>query len=148
MFLDDDNTFHPSLVARLEAHDLDVVSGLCLQRKPPFLPFPRIADEPIPLQGPPRLLTVHDTGGSSLMVKRRVFEALDPPWFVHGEDEQGNHVTDDVFFCRRARAAGFEVHVDTAVWLGHMNVMTVSPDYDNGWQTVMRVGNHDVGRIR
>lgn len=149
MFLDDDNTFHPSLVRRLASHELDVVGALYLQRKPPFLPMARIDGEPIQLHEP-GLVQVDDTGGSSLMVHRRVFERLDPPWFVHGEDEHGNHITDDVHFCNRARAAGFVVMVDTATWLGHLNVMAVGPDYSDtaGWSTRMRVGNHEIGRIR
>jgi hypothetical protein len=148
MFLDDDNTFHPSLVKNLAAWDVDIVAALYLQRKPPFLPMPRVDGEPIVLDSHPGLVEVHDTGGSGLMVHRRVFDALEPPWFDHGEDAGGEHESDDIHFCRRARAAGFKIVVDTSVWMGHLNVMKVSPHYDEGWSTVMRVGNHDVGRIR
>src|SRR3954462_7707539 len=37
--VEDDSMFAPDTVLRLLAHDKDVVTGLCLQRHPPFLPY-------------------------------------------------------------------------------------------------------------
>ena len=37
--VEDDSMFAPDVVMRLLSHDKDVVTGLCLQRNPPFRPY-------------------------------------------------------------------------------------------------------------
>src|SRR5712672_3551326 len=37
--VEDDSMFAPDTVLRLLSHDKDVVTGLCLQRNPPFRPY-------------------------------------------------------------------------------------------------------------
>lgn len=53
------------------------------------------------------------------VIGREAFERAEKPWFsLHGAD--GGQVTHDVFFCRRLRAAGMRVLVDTTIRCGHL----------------------------
>jgi SAM-dependent methyltransferase len=59
------------------------------------------------------------TGAHCFLVHRRVYEALDPPWF--GIDPRSAHGTGvDRLFFERVREAGFPVYVDCSVVAGHL----------------------------
>lgn len=67
----------------------------------------------------PTLAQVDFCGVPVAAVARRVFESVPAPWFgLHGED--GGTVTHDVFFCRKLKAAGIPVMVDTTLKCGHL----------------------------
>ena len=51
-----------------------------------------------------------------LLVRRSVLEALHPPYMEFLAPGLG----EDVYFCRKARSLGFDVHVDLAHCVGHM----------------------------
>ena len=56
------------------------------------------------------------------LIERRVFEAIDPPWFVTVNEESDGvsyHGTEDTYFCKKARAAGFQPTVDTGIFCPH-----------------------------
>jgi len=146
-FLDDDNAFHPTVLKRLLAHNLDVVGALYFERKPPFAPMPRRYRKPLLLHKP-GLCEVDETGTSGLLVHRRVFDRLEQPWFVSGDNPDGTYTSPDYYFCGKAREAGFRVWVDTSVWLAHYNVLRIMPDYNgDGWTAKLSVGNHDIVRF-
>jgi hypothetical protein len=53
------------------------------------------------------------------MIARSAFEQIPGPWFgLHADD--GGSVTHDVFFCRKLKAAGIPVLVDTTIKCGHL----------------------------
>lgn len=54
------------------------------------------------------------TGGHCLLVHRRVFEAMEPPWFSNRKGYE------DRYFCEQAIAAGFPIYVDRSVVSGHV----------------------------
>jgi hypothetical protein len=121
LFLDDDQVFDPDLLERLLAHQLDVVGALVPGKHAPFLPYLGAGGPTAPTEAP-GLLEVEATGTGALLVRRRVFEALEPPYFwPPGED---------VVFCRRVRELGFQIFVDTSVWVGHLAPITVWPHWD------------------
>lgn len=53
------------------------------------------------------------------IVHRRVFEKIQPPHFGD-QDRFGNRMTHDVYFCRKVKAAGFPLAVDSAVKCDHL----------------------------
>jgi len=63
------------------------------------------------------------TGAAFLLVKRHVFEAIEPPWFEGDEHGFG----EDFAFCRKARAAGFKVFVDRSVIVTHLPRFALGP---------------------
>ncbi len=54
------------------------------------------------------------TGGHCILIRREVFEALEPPWFSNRKGYE------DRYFCEKAIAAGFPLYVDRSVVAGHV----------------------------
>ena len=67
----------------------------------------------------PELAEVDFCGVPVALMARACFEQVTAPWFgLHGDD--GGTVTHDVFFCRKLKAAGIPVLVDTSIKCGHL----------------------------
>jgi hypothetical protein len=134
----DDHGFARDTVLRLLAHDVDIVAPLVCRRGPPFslLAFDEesgvdelgrtlyhaIQPDELPPHG---LLPVAAAGSAGMLIKREVFEALEEPWF---ENSDGYTQNEDVEFCRKARAAGYEVHIDVDTRIGHIGLVLIRPD--------------------
>jgi len=123
-FVDDDHAFREDIIAKLLARDVDVVTPLCLRRVQPFLPVPCVEEDfmDVTRYEPDALVEVQHAGSSGMLIRRRVLEQVEPPWF-----ELANGVSEDVAFCVKAKAAGFKIHVDMGVRLGHMTTAVIWP---------------------
>ena len=64
------------------------------------------------------------TGFHYILIHRSVFDKVAFPWFQLGvrDEETGITYGHDIRFCRLARRAGFKVHVDFSVRVGHMQM--------------------------
>lgn len=129
----DDHAFEPDIVARLLEHDVDIVAPHCLKRYPPWEPvlYDREGDMYVHPQLPESGLTeVHAAGSAGMLIKRRVLETVEAPWF-EGRNE-------DIGFCEKARAAGFDIYCDPEILLGHITLATVQPTWADGqWHPEM-----------
>lgn len=142
--LDSDISFSPEHVMRLVSHDVDVVGGPYCHKKPQLEWSARAIDGkgPDPKTGLQEL-TAHGTG--FLLIKRRVFEKirLENPELAHIEDwsegkgetkwdffsegivtepghyEKPTFLSEDFYFCKRCRDAGFKVFVDPSFFVMH-----------------------------
>lgn len=128
LFLDSDMTPPPDTIVKLLATHRDIVSALCVKRKPPYCPCVSL-EHPVPetvlspsgvgttplsqYGGPDPVKEVDLTGTGCLLVHRRVFESMEPPWFEASPEGDG----EDYAFCRKARAAGFKIFCDTNQWV-------------------------------
>ncbi len=137
-FIDDDHTFDPDIIHQLLARDVDIVTPLCLRRSQPFLPVACVDDDfmDLGLYGPDELVEVQHAGSSGMLIRKHVLDVVEPPWF-----ELGNGISEDVTFCQKARAAGFRVHVDMAVRLGHMVTAVIQPVWQERWLTGLEVAD-------
>lgn len=137
-FIDDDHAFRPDILRRLLEWDVDIVAPLVLRRHQPFLPVACLDDEVLDLKQQPDegLLEVDHTGSSGMLIRRRVIEAMAEPWF-----ELGNGISEDVNFCRAARTAGFDIHVDLGTRMGHITPAVVWPVHDGEWVTGFSVAD-------
>lgn len=66
-------------------------------------------------------------GAGCLLVKADVFRNIEPPWFHDATgyiDGRGYTYTDDVHFCKKALAAGYKIHANTAVVCDHFDIHT------------------------
>ncbi len=131
MWIDDDMSFAPDALERLLSWDLPIVGGLCHNRRDPYHPILGKHMDPAWGNGdgvvgflydhpPDARVEVDATGGAFLLVKRVVFEAITEKfgygkWWAPIDDQ-----SEDFSFCERARAAGFKVHVDTGLEVGHL----------------------------
>lgn len=69
---------------------------------------------------PGSLLPVDVVGTHYVLVKREVLEALPRPWFVRTTPPGDGATGSDWYFCKQAKAAGFNSYVDLTVISGHL----------------------------
>lgn len=154
-FVDDDHTFPPDTLMRLLSGNVDIISPLCLSRKPPFRAYAyRVNPDTGRYDGVPYTtlpstgIHAYDAVGSgALLVRRRVFEALQYPWFEEGKTSP-DALGEDLYFCSKAREAGFSIWLDVDTRIGHMTPIEVWPAQaeDGRWCVDLEV--HQGVRIR
>lgn len=142
-FMDDDHAFAPGLLEGLLRHDLPLVVPVCLTRVAPFVPVTytkKIAKNlylPIALPEHPEdgLVRLEAGGCAGMLIRREVIEAIEPPWFEYTDRSE------DLVFCEKAKAAGFEIYCDLSARLGHITTAVVWPAISDGeWVTGITVG--------
>ncbi len=62
------------------------------------------------------LIECDGVGGGCLLIHRRVFEAIEPPYF---KCNPNTFIGEDFYFCRKARQAGFKIYLDPSILCGH-----------------------------
>jgi hypothetical protein len=120
---------------RLLSHNLDIVAGYYVARQPPYKPCLELADERGNPTYEPLVDTLHPVrvtgvGFGCVLVRRHVFEKMGSPWFEHARRPGWG---EDDFFCDRAVAAGFKIHVDPQLEIGHLGVTAITPAFGRAW---------------
>lgn len=128
-FLDADIVPPADTLMKLLATCKPIVSGLYRRRLPPYEPMAFVKNKPIPIKGP-RLRKVDVVGAGCLLIRREVFEKINPPWFTSEWTDKG-HLSEDFSFCEKAQEAGFEIIVDTSVRPLHLEPMGVGTSNRN-----------------
>lgn len=145
LFLDADMTWPTNVLVKMLAHhDKGIVSGLYHLKGGDFAPV-AMRDGFTP-DGSTTTQYYHDRGyretGAELraqevvgmgctLVPVSVFEAIGPrPWFTYENDDHGwPLVSEDVPFCRKAKAAGYDIWLDPTVKCKHGTTFYIS----EGW---------------
>lgn len=151
LYLDDDHILQADTLIRLLDANKDVISAHYIQRQPPFNPV--LMDAELPngnfmwkqlSPGESGIISVAAAGAGCLLVRRKVIEALEYPYWTLGQIHPSSW-GDDLHFCSRVRKAGFEIHCDLDNRIGHMMTGIVYPtcDKDQGWLAAYK---QDVGR--
>lgn len=158
LFLDADMTHPPDLAHRLVRHDVDVVTGRYVMRKPPFftVAMRKVGAEATEYQAIEKLeasvhglLKVDAAGAGALLISRRCLEAIrarvGDDWFRYQDGPEGKRSrSEDMWFYEQARAAGFQPWLDADLRCGHQAVFTVddrnhAPYADEYKQALARV---------
>lgn len=108
LFVDGDMMFAPDSILRLMAHDLDIVG--CKYNK-------RVSGEDTVPQCKHILAPVPFVPTGFLLVATSVFEKIGRPCFSMQGDEL---MSEDVYFCNKAIAHGYQVWCDPTVKVGHL----------------------------
>ena len=128
LFLDSDMTPEPETACRLLSHNVDIVGALYFSRDGRYVPMFSEVDvgfssvlvsscNPTDVSASARDLRQVDwVGTGCMLIRRRVLEAMRPPYMEFGAPGLG----EDVVFCRRARELGFGVYVDASHCVGHL----------------------------
>jgi hypothetical protein len=126
LWLDTDMVFHPEHYDALAARQHPIVSGLYFVDSLP----PRAAAANTATDGGIRsisdwkdgeLVGVDWCGSGFMLADRVVYEKLGKDCYRQDVvAPSGSLVGEDYAFCQRAREAGFEVVVDTSVFVGHV----------------------------
>jgi FkbM family methyltransferase len=135
--VDSDISFPSNTLERLLAHDVDVVSGLYIQRKPGLhileiyepnenggvvnMPYPKLKGR--------RLVEVAGCGFGCALVKAEVLREIGYPQFkYYSAIDHRNTVSEDVDFCKKARDKGFKIWADPNVLCSHTGSFTFNVD--------------------
>jgi GT2 family glycosyltransferase len=130
-FLDDDVIPPPDAITRLLSRNKDIISGLYYRRQNPIYPVMMrevdgtgatwITDAKMG-----EMIEADLVGAGCLLIKRKVLEIMNPPWFIWKCDpfrfpdlQQFERCSEDYHFCRQARSLGFKIFVDTSVQCTH-----------------------------
>ena len=113
---------------RLLSYDLPIVAGIySMCTNMPCWSFRTNGgwqSKAIPL--PKKLMEVSCIGGSTILIKREVFEKIERPWFkveYKGIDEDGKFFdeAEDEYFSRIAQEAGYKLVIDPTIICKHYN---------------------------
>jgi hypothetical protein len=84
-------------------------------------------------------------GMGVMMVKREVFEKVEAPWFAIPYSTIGQHyIGEDVFFCRKAREAGYEVLVDHDLSHQVKHIGTFEYSHEGAWAMKEQVDGSNI----
>ena len=143
LMLDHDHEHPHDIIQRLAARVVEnpkrlVVGALVFRRTAPYDPAILLRDDAGDYyhatewgQG---VVEVDALSTACVLIHRSVFEELTRPWFYYdytGAEEGGRdwiRPTEDIMFCRKARAAGIQLHVDTTVCSPHIPSDTPAVD--------------------
>lgn len=132
--VDSDITFPPHTLAQLLSHDKDVVSAVYRQRKEEHVlelwhkNGKNITKEELNKVTTP-LLEIGGCGFGCVLVKKEVFGVIGYPQFkYHSAIDHKNTISEDAYFCNKARENGFLIHVDPKLLCGHIGSTTFNPE--------------------
>lgn len=137
--VDTDIILPEMVIPRLLARGKQLIGALIYVAAEPIFPqiYTKIADFGFEGMGqymvndkwePGELVEADATGAGCLLIHREVFESIPPAkqfrWFQH-EFEGTDMFGEDFTFCRRARSAGHQLYIDTAVKAGHIKTRVI-----------------------
>lgn len=131
LWIDSDMTFPRDMLLRMAKHSEPIVGINAIQRKAPFNCSAQANGEQVVTTSESTgLLKVSRTGFGVMWVATEVFQKLEKPWF-HYEwlSDMEAFRGEDYFFCERAVAAGYPVHIDQDLSreVGHFGTFSYSP---------------------
>jgi GT2 family glycosyltransferase len=137
--VDTDIILPACVITRLMARGLPLIGALIyVNQQPPFPQiYHQIADAAVGGFGifqvqekfePGELVKADGTGAGCMLIHRDVFDAIPgkPPFRWYQHEMIGNEMFgEDFTFCRRAKAVGFQLYIDTAVHAGHIKLRVI-----------------------
>jgi GT2 family glycosyltransferase len=156
LFLDADMVWPTNTLERmLRHHSAGIVGGLYVLKAPPY--------SPVALGAPVKteagvthyafetdlgedLKPVHVLGMGCTLIPTEVCAAIGPrPWFTYEDDADGwPRVSEDVPFCRKAKAAGFPILLDPTVSCGHATTQVIDERWHRRYQQSHAASRADV----
>jgi GT2 family glycosyltransferase len=115
LWLDSDMTFPTHTINALLSHDADVVACNYSTRVPPYRPvaFMDITNLDYRAHDGTGVHEIDACGMGCMLVKRKVFETIQQPYFsIVWNENYTNLVGEDIYFCTKAKEAGFTVMLD------------------------------------
>ncbi len=140
--LGDDHVFKPDLLMKLLARDVDIITPLCLRRHPPYTPTingPVEEGHPVlgweSIEGKSGVIEVSACGNAGMLIKRHVIEKIGGDWHRAGCHKSGVGGP-DLWFCYKAKEAGYKILIDTENKIGHLEPMSIwaEKDAQGNWQ--------------
>lgn len=127
--VDSDIVFQSDTLLKLFSHNVDIVSGLYIQRKPgqhileiyehnTYGGVSNISYENVVGRG---LVEIASCGFGCALIKSEVFKKVQTPYFkYHSALSHSNTISEDIDFCKKALSAGFKIWADTTIHCKHI----------------------------
>jgi len=145
-----DADYDLDLIRSLLELDLDIVSPLVCENASPWRPlaYSRIDESqthiPIDLSSSDRgIKEVVAVSMVSALIRRRVFDEMEAPYFEEGL--MGNNIIpEDLYFCHKARKLGFKVHIDLSKSISRkaQYFSSIVLDSNDRWHTKIEFGEN------
>jgi hypothetical protein len=132
MWVDSDMKCPPQALIKLLSDDKDIVAAFYNRRVPPYDTVGHLIGKPDISGGGIHAADV--VPGGFTLVRREVYEKIDPPWYYESYDklaatpgDPDGTIGEDIGFSKKALAAGFELWCDADVTfeVGHVGEMVV-----------------------
>ena len=150
LWLDSDMRFPRETIGHLMLRDKPIVAANYATRRMPVKPVAMMDND----GEIGRVYTAPDSEGLQpvdyigmgvMMVKREVFEKVEAPWFAIPYSTIGQHyIGEDVFFCRKAREAGYEVLVDHDLSHQVKHIGTFEYSHEGAWAMKEQVDGSNI----
>jgi GT2 family glycosyltransferase len=142
MFIDSDMIFPPDGINTLLSRNKEIIGGNYNYRQLPIRTVVKfdpkdidsdeitLTDDPgnpenqkITIKDPTKPFKCRSAGMGFMLIKMSVFEKIPRPWFFFkpSSDPEG-FVGEDVWFCDRAKEAGFKVWCDPSIHISHIGI--------------------------
>lgn len=135
--VDSDISFPRDTLLKLLAHNKDVVCGLYIQRIPgthtlevyESLPNGGMINIPVEKLMPNMLYKIAGCGFGCTLIKKKVIVDIGYPQFEYfSAIDHKDTISEDVNFCSKATAKGFEIWADTSILCHHTGKFTFDVD--------------------
>lgn len=134
LFVDSDSVPPPDALPKIVAVREPIVAGVVLERMFPHQvcavktldPPTRWTLAELPRKG---LVPCPAFGAGFMLVREEVFKALEFPWFRCGQITP-DLLHEDMEFCLRAGAAGFQASLECSIRIGHVTSAILWPGFD------------------
>ena len=122
MFIDSDMIFPPDGVVKLLKADKDIIGANYKVRNVEKSNVVRFMEDGklVMKEIPSSLFECYGIGAGFLLIKTAVFSKLTKPYFFV-DMFQGEQMGEDIYFCRNAQQAGFQVWCDPTIELQHIS---------------------------
>lgn len=114
LFLDDDMDFPPETAAILLNRQLPIVAANYTTRTKSALPAASSNGTRIHSHGRSGIETCDIAPAGVMLIEMAVFEKIETPYFLSQIDpgDPDSQISDDAYFCKKAKSAGFEIVID------------------------------------
>jgi hypothetical protein len=112
LFADDDQMFPDDTIHQLVKHDLPIVGANIVRKEANPRTNSRSLEGDFPVWTHKKSTGIQEVdyvGTGIMLIKREVFEKLAEPYFFY---DVKSKVGEDVYFCTRAKEAGYEIFID------------------------------------
>lgn len=127
LFVDSDMLFDGDALDRLMERNKEIIGVPTHLRKFPLVSTMKNIDEfgnKLWEEYPDGLIKCAGVGTGFMLINLEVFKNITHPWFFYESNDNGDLVCgEDMWFCRKARAAGYDIWADSTVNVGHIGDM-------------------------
>ena len=155
LFIDSDQTFpKDALDVLIETHK-EIVGYPIIRKTPPYYPnigrWDEAKGEYVVYEDYPKnyIFQVDYIGMGFTYIRKEVFEKLEKPyfdfeWFVNEKYKKGERmVGEDVYFCKRAKAAGFKIWAYPMLEIGHIGNFEYLPRLYRNYTDVVKAAKEE-----